>query len=39
MNLLKVLVDLVGIESELEKVNKVYFKKFISDDIYDKFIL
>ena len=36
LNLSKALADLAGIESELEKVNKVYSKKLISDDTYDK---
>ncbi|BFT30516.1 efflux RND transporter periplasmic adaptor subunit [Alteromonas sp. D210916BOD_24] len=36
LNLSKAIADLTGIESELEKVNKVYSKKLISDDTYDK---
>ncbi len=36
LNLTKAIADLTGIESELEKVNKVYSKKLISDDTYDK---
>lgn len=28
--------DLVGIEKELHKINKVYDKKLVSDDTYDK---
>ncbi|MCH2255270.1 MAG: efflux RND transporter periplasmic adaptor subunit, partial [Alteromonas sp.] len=36
LNLSKAQADLAGIESELEKVNKVYSKKLISDDTYDK---
>ena len=36
LNLSKALADLNGIESELDKVNKVYSKKLISDDTYDK---
>lgn len=36
LNLSKALADLTGIESELDKVNKVYSKKLISDDTYDK---
>lgn len=28
--------DLVGIEKELSKINKVYSKKLVSDDTYDK---
>lgn len=36
LNLSKAQADLKGIESELEKVNKVYSQKLISDDIYDK---
>jgi RND family efflux transporter MFP subunit len=36
LNLSKALADLNGIESELDKVNKVYSKKLVSDDTYDK---
>lgn len=36
LSLSKAIADLTGIESELDKVNKVYSKKLISDDAYDK---
>mgnify|MGYP000524512163 FL=1 len=36
LSLSKAIADLTGIESELDKVNKVYSKKLISDDTYDK---
>ncbi|GAA6183717.1 MULTISPECIES: efflux RND transporter periplasmic adaptor subunit [Aliiglaciecola] len=36
LNLLRAAADLQGIEKELAKVNKVYHKKLISDDTYDK---
>jgi RND family efflux transporter MFP subunit len=36
LNLSKAKADLAGIESELERVNKVYSQKLISDDTYDK---
>lgn len=36
LNLSKAQAELTGIERELEKINKVYSKKLISDDTYDK---
>ncbi|GEA10783.1 efflux RND transporter periplasmic adaptor subunit [Alteromonas sp. KUL49] len=36
LNLAKARADLAGLESELEKVNKVYSQQLISDDTYDK---
>jgi len=36
LNLDRAKADLVGVEKELAKINKVYDKKLVSDDIYDK---
>ena len=36
LNLDRAKADLVGIEKELAKINKVYNKKLVSDDTYDK---
>ncbi len=36
LNLKRATADLQGIEKELAKVNKVYNKKLVSDDTYDK---
>jgi membrane fusion protein (multidrug efflux system) len=36
LNLDRAKADLVGIEKELQKINKVYNKKLVSDNTYDK---
>lgn len=36
LNLDRAKADLVGVEKELAKINKVYNKKLVSDDTYDK---
>lgn len=36
LNLDRAKADLVGLEKELAKINKVYNKKLVSDDTYDK---
>ncbi|MFT6990942.1 MAG: RND family efflux transporter MFP subunit, partial [Paraglaciecola sp.] len=36
LNLDRAKADLVGVEKELAKINKVYDKKLVSDDTYDK---
>lgn len=36
LNLDRAKADLVGVEKELSKINKVYNKKLVSDDTYDK---
>jgi membrane fusion protein (multidrug efflux system) len=36
LNLDRAKADLVGVEKELVKINKVYNKKLVSDDTYDK---
>lgn len=36
LNLLRAAADLQGVEKELAKINKVYSKKLVSDDTYDK---
>jgi RND family efflux transporter MFP subunit len=36
LNLDRAKADLVGLEKELSKINKVYDKKLVSDDTYDK---
>jgi RND family efflux transporter MFP subunit len=36
LNLDRAIADLVGVEKELAKINKVYDKKLVSDDVYDK---
>ncbi|MEG3768915.1 efflux RND transporter periplasmic adaptor subunit, partial [Alteromonas sp. 14N.309.X.WAT.G.H12] len=36
LNLLKAKADLAGIEQELAKVNLVYSRKLVSDDVYEK---
>ncbi|GGZ68581.1 efflux RND transporter periplasmic adaptor subunit [Paraglaciecola chathamensis] len=36
LNLARAKADLVGIEKELAKIDKVYNKKLVSDDTYDK---
>lgn len=36
LNLDRAKADLVGLEKELAKINKVYTKKLVSDDTYDK---
>jgi membrane fusion protein (multidrug efflux system) len=36
LNLDRAKADLVGVEKELAKINKVYHKKLVSDDTYDK---
>ena len=36
LNLDRAKADLVGLEKELTKINKVYNKKLVSDDTYDK---
>lgn len=36
LNLTRAAADLQGIEKELNKINKVYSKKLVSDDTYDK---
>ena len=36
LNLDRAKADLVGLEKELAKINKVYDKKLVSDDTYDK---
>ncbi|MBL4631813.1 MAG: efflux RND transporter periplasmic adaptor subunit [Paraglaciecola sp.] len=36
LNLDRAKADLVGVEKELTKINKVYDKKLVSDDTYDK---
>jgi RND family efflux transporter MFP subunit len=36
LNLDRAKADLIGLEKELAKVNKVYDKKLVSDDTYDK---
>lgn len=36
LNLEKAKAELQGIEQELAKINKVYSKKLVSDDVYDK---
>lgn len=36
LNLKRATADLQGIEKELAKINKVYNKKLVSDDTYDK---
>ncbi|MCC2615361.1 efflux RND transporter periplasmic adaptor subunit [Aestuariibacter halophilus] len=36
LNLARAQAELEGIEKELEKINKVYDKKLVSDDTYDK---
>lgn len=38
LNLTKAKADLTGLERELEKINKVYSKKLVSDDTYDKLV-
>jgi len=36
LNLTRASADLQGVEKELNKINKVYSKKLVSDDTYDK---
>ncbi|MBU2976741.1 efflux RND transporter periplasmic adaptor subunit [Alteromonas sp. C1M14] len=36
LNLLKANADLAGIEQELAKINQVYSRKLVSDDVYEK---
>jgi RND family efflux transporter MFP subunit len=36
LNLRRATADLQGIEKELQRINEVYHKKLVSDDIYDK---
>ncbi|QJR79430.1 efflux RND transporter periplasmic adaptor subunit [Alteromonas pelagimontana] len=36
LNLSKAKADLVGLEKELDKINKVYSQKLVSDDTFDK---
>ncbi len=36
LNLRRAQADMTGIEKELSKINKVYDKKLVSDDTYDK---
>lgn len=36
LNLAKARADLMGLTRELEKINKVYSQKLVSDDTYDK---
>lgn len=36
LNLDRAKADLVGVEKELAKINKVYHKQLVSDDTYDK---
>ena len=36
LNLDRARADLIGLEKELAKINKVYNKKLVSDDTYDK---
>jgi len=38
LNLAKARADLTGLERELEKINKVYSQKLVSDDTYDKLV-
>lgn len=38
LNLDRAKADLVGIEKELSKIDKVYSKKLVSDDTYDKLV-